>query len=313
MAVTGKLNHAVALEVKDLHKRFGALEVLRGVSLTARQGDVISVIGSSGSGKSTLLRCINFLEVPDAGEVLLQGELILTKKRRNGILAPADRKQIDRLRSRLGMVFQSFNLWNHMTVLENVVEAPIFVQRRPKKEVIDFAGPYAKTPGSFATLKSSPLAKFKSSPDRVTLNEISADEQSAIDQLHKLLKGKIIGVQTTTTHSNFLDTYFKKIATIRKYDSQENVLLDLTAGRIDAAEGSLSYWVPIMKKDQGKDLALFGPTWTGDIFGLGNGIGVRKEDPELKAIFNKALKSLREDGTLQKLALKWFGFDNSPK
>lgn len=180
-------------------------------------------------------------------------------------------------------------------------------------KVIDFAGPYAKTPGSFATIKSSPLAKFKSSPDRVTLNEISADEQSAIDQLHKLLKGKIIGVQTTTTHSNFLDTYFKKIATIRKYDSQENVLLDLTAGRLDAAEGSLSYWVPIMKKDQGKDLALFGPAWTGEIFGLGNGIGVRKEDPELKAIFNKALKSLREDGTLQKLALKWFGFDNSPK
>ncbi len=180
-------------------------------------------------------------------------------------------------------------------------------------KVIDFAGPYAKTPGSFATIKSSPLAKFKSSPDRVTLNEISADEQSAIDQLLKLLKGKVIGVQTTTTHSNFLDTYFKKVATIRKYDSQENVLLDLAAGRIDAAEGSLSYWVPIMKKDQGKDLALFGPAWTGDIFGLGNGIGVRKEDPELKSIFNKALKSLREDGTIQKLALKWFGFDNSPK
>jgi octopine/nopaline transport system substrate-binding protein len=145
------------------------------------------------------------------------------------------------------------------------------------------------------------------------LNDISADEQNVIDQLLKLLKGKVIGVQTTTTHSNFLDTYFKKVATIRKYDSQENVLLDLTAGRIDAAEGSLSYWVPIMKKEQGKDLTLFGPAWTGDIFGLGNGIGVRKGDPELKAIFNKALKSIREDGTLQKLAVKWFGFDNSPK
>jgi octopine/nopaline transport system substrate-binding protein len=180
-------------------------------------------------------------------------------------------------------------------------------------KVIDFAGPYAKTPGSFATIKSSPLAKFKSSPDRVTLNEISSEEQGVVDELLKLLKGKIIGVQTTTTHSNFLDTYFKKVATIRKYDSQENVLLDLTAGRIDAAEGSLSYWVPIMKKEQGKDLALFGPAWTGDIFGLGNGIGVRKEDPELKAIFNEALKSMREDGTIQKLALKWFGFDNSPK
>ena len=136
MAVTGKLNHTVALEVKDLHKRFGPLEVLRGVSLTAHEGDVISIIGSSGSGKSTLLRCINFLEVPDAGEVLLQGERIRTKKRRDGTVAPADRKQIDRLRSRLGMVFQSFNLWFHMTVLENVVEGPIYVQKRPRKEVI---------------------------------------------------------------------------------------------------------------------------------------------------------------------------------
>jgi octopine/nopaline transport system substrate-binding protein len=180
-------------------------------------------------------------------------------------------------------------------------------------KVIDFAGPYAKTPGSFATLKSSPLAKFKSSTERVTLNEITPGEQAVIDDLLKRLDGKVIGVQTTTTHSNFLDQYFQKIATIRKYDSQENVLLDLTAGRIDAAEASLSYWVPIMKKDQGKDLVLFGPAWTGDIFGLGNGIGVRKEDPELKAIFDKALKSMREDGTIQKLALKWFGFDNSPK
>jgi octopine/nopaline transport system substrate-binding protein len=134
-----------------------------------------------------------------------------------------------------------------------------------------------------------------------------------MDELLKLLDGKVIGVQTTTTHSNFLDSYFKKVATIRKYDSQENVLLDLKAGRIDAAEASLSYWVPIMKKEQGQDIALFGPAWTGDIFGLGNGIGVRKQDPELKAIFDKALKSLREDGTLQALAVKWFGFDNSPK
>lgn len=180
-------------------------------------------------------------------------------------------------------------------------------------KVIDFAGPYAKTPGSFATIKSSPLAKFKSAPDRVTLNDINEEEKAAMDALLKRLNGKVIGVQTTTTHSNFLDTYFKKVATIRKYDTQENVLLDLTAGRIDAAEASLSYWVPIMKKDQGKDLALFGPAWTGDIFGLGNGIGVRKQDPELKAILNKGLQSIREDGTLQKLAIKWFGFDNSPK
>ena len=131
-----KAEHSVALEVENLHKSFGPLKVLSGVSLTAREGDVISIIGSSGSGKSTLLRCINFLEVPDEGDVLLQGELIRTKKRRDGTMTPADRKQIDRLRSKLGMVFQSFNLWSHMTVLENVVEAPIHVQKRPKKEVI---------------------------------------------------------------------------------------------------------------------------------------------------------------------------------
>ena len=136
MVAAGKFNQAVALEVKDLHKRFGFLEVLRGVSLAAREGDVISIIGASGSGKSTLLRCINFLEVPDAGEIYLQGELIRTKKRRDGSIVPADRSQVDRARTHLGMVFQSFNLWSHMTVLENVIEAPIYVQKRPKQEVI---------------------------------------------------------------------------------------------------------------------------------------------------------------------------------
>lgn len=132
----GNLNQTVALEVKDLHKRFGSLEVLRGVSLAAHEGDVISIIGASGSGKSTLLRCINFLEVPDAGEIYLQGELIRTKKRRDGSIVPADRSQVDRARTQLGMVFQSFNLWSHMTVLENVTEAPIYVQKRPKQDVI---------------------------------------------------------------------------------------------------------------------------------------------------------------------------------
>jgi octopine/nopaline transport system substrate-binding protein len=180
-------------------------------------------------------------------------------------------------------------------------------------KVIDFAGPYAKTPGSFAAMKSSPLVKFKSAEEGVTLNDITASEQGVIDALRKELKGKVIGVQTTTTHSNFLDTYFKDVAKIQKYGSQENVLLDLKTGRIDAAEASLSVWVPAMKKDAGKDVALFGPAWTGDIFGLGNGFGLRKGDQDLKALMNKALAEMRADGTIQKLAVKWFGFDNSPK
>jgi len=126
----------VALEVKQLHKSFGSLEVLKGVSLTACEGDVISIIGASGSGKSTMLRCINFLEVPDAGEVVIGGELIQTKKRRDGARVAADRKQVDRIRSRLGMVFQGFNLFSHMTVMENVIEGPVHVQKRPRAEVI---------------------------------------------------------------------------------------------------------------------------------------------------------------------------------
>ncbi len=124
-----------ALVVSELHKSFGRLEVLKGVSLSAENGDVIAMIGSSGSGKSTLLRCINLLETPDAGEVHVAGELIRMAKTRHGA-KPADHKQVDRIRTRLGMVFQSFNLWSHMTVLENVIEAPVHVLKQPKAEAI---------------------------------------------------------------------------------------------------------------------------------------------------------------------------------
>jgi octopine/nopaline transport system ATP-binding protein len=125
-----------AIEVEGLVKRFGPVEVLKGLSLAARDGDVIAIIGSSGSGKSTLLRCINMLEVPDEGIVRVAGEEILLKPRRGGGREPADRAQVDRIRTELGMVFQSFNLWSHLTVLQNVMEAPLHVQKRPKGEVL---------------------------------------------------------------------------------------------------------------------------------------------------------------------------------
>ena len=112
---------AQAIAVTDLHKRFGPLEVLKGVSLTANQGDVIAIIGGSGSGKSTLLRCINMLELPTAGSVSIHGETIAMKKDGRGGQMPSDRKQVERLRAQLGMVFQSFNLWQHMTILQNVI------------------------------------------------------------------------------------------------------------------------------------------------------------------------------------------------
>jgi octopine/nopaline transport system ATP-binding protein len=125
-----------AVSLTGIRKRFGANEVLKGVSLEANDGDVIAIIGSSGSGKSTLLRCINMLEVPDEGEVAVAGEAIRLKPGRHG-REPADRRQLDRIRASLGMVFQSFNLWSHLTVLENVAEAPVHVQGRPKAEALE--------------------------------------------------------------------------------------------------------------------------------------------------------------------------------
>lgn len=131
-----------ALEVEDIHKRFGELEVLKGISLTAHTGDVISIIGSSGSGKSTFLRCINLLEIPDEGAVILAGETLKMTRNRRGESVPADRRQVDSFRTRLGMVFQSFNLWTHMTIVQNVMEAPVHVQKRPREEARELAMKY---------------------------------------------------------------------------------------------------------------------------------------------------------------------------
>ena len=129
----------LAVRVSDLHKTFGDLEVLKGVSLAAHEGDVVSMIGASGSGKSTFLRCINFLEMPTAGEIEVTGEKVSLIRHKDGDLHPADRRQLERIRTRLGMVFQSFNLWQHMTVLQNVIEAPVHVLGVPKAEAIDRA------------------------------------------------------------------------------------------------------------------------------------------------------------------------------
>src|SRR4051812_25626496 len=131
-----RMSAPAAVSIRDLRKSFGALEVLRGVSLGAAVGDVISILGASGSGKSTMLRCINMLEVPDGGEVAIGGETIALEKDRRGRMRPADGSQVDRIRMKVAMVFQSFNLWSHMTVLENVVEAPVHVQKRPRAEAV---------------------------------------------------------------------------------------------------------------------------------------------------------------------------------
>ena len=127
---------AEAIHVENLHKKFGQLHVLKGVSLSARDGDVVAIIGGSGSGKSTLRRCINCLENPTSGIIRVNGEEIRLKADSHGHTHPADRRQIERIRSRLGMVFQNFNLWSHMTLLENVIEVPIHVLGVKRDEAV---------------------------------------------------------------------------------------------------------------------------------------------------------------------------------
>ena len=134
------------IEIRSLHKAYGQLEVLKGVDLTAHQGQVISLIGSSGSGKSTLLRCANLLEDSQQGDILFCEEPVKWRGTAHN-RRPADAAQITRIRTNLSMVFQSFNLWSHMTVLQNVMEAPVQVLRRDPKEVEEKARMYLEKVG----------------------------------------------------------------------------------------------------------------------------------------------------------------------
>ena len=141
------MTEAATLVVKDVYKKFNDLEVLKGVSLKTQKGDVISMIGSSGSGKSTFLRCINLLEIPTSGEIEVHGEQIQFTTNRKGVRKPADIRQVEKMRSRLSMVFQSFNLWSHMTVMQNVIEAPVNVLGVSKKEAMERAESYLQKVG----------------------------------------------------------------------------------------------------------------------------------------------------------------------
>jgi polar amino acid transport system ATP-binding protein len=122
------------IKLHGLKKSFGSTQVLQGIDLEMAPGEVVGVIGRSGSGKSTLLRCLNFLEIPDEGEIWFDGVRVDSREGRGGDRVPNGERQFVRLRARIGMVFQSFNLFPHMTVLENVMEGPVMVRRVPKAE-----------------------------------------------------------------------------------------------------------------------------------------------------------------------------------
>ena len=157
------------LKVKNLHKRFGALEVLKGVSLEIELGEDVCIIGPSGSGKSTLLRCLNLLEEPTEGTIYLEGRPIGVRRRSDGILQKASQAEINRVRTEIGMVFQHFNLWPHMTVLQNVIEAPVTVQKRPRSEAVDMARLLLEKVGLLDKLNEMPARLSGGQKQRVAI------------------------------------------------------------------------------------------------------------------------------------------------
>ncbi|MFP4125510.1 MAG: ABC transporter ATP-binding protein [Alphaproteobacteria bacterium] len=184
-----------ALVAEDIHKSFGSLEVLKGISLTANREDVISIIGASGSGKSTFLRCINFLETPDSGRIVVGGEEIRIKQNRLGRPSIGDQRQLTRLRARLGMVFQSFNLWSHMTVLQNVMEGPVTVLREPKAEVRDRALALLAKVGIADKAEAYPLELSGGQQQRVAIARALAMEPQVLlfDEPTSALDPELVG------------------------------------------------------------------------------------------------------------------------
>ena len=188
-------NQNTMLVAEDIYKSFGSLEVLKGLSVSAKQGDVISIIGSSGSGKSTFLRCINFLETPDQGRVFLDGEEVIIRTDRKGRSMGADPKQIQRLRSQLGMVFQSFNLWSHMTVLQNVTEGPIQVLKKSSKETKTAAMKYLEKVGIANKADSYPSQLSGGQQQRVAIARALAMEPKVLlfDEPTSALDPELVG------------------------------------------------------------------------------------------------------------------------
>jgi len=182
------------LQVEDVHKSYGSNEVLKGVSLAAKRGDVISMIGSSGSGKSTFLRCINFLEHPNAGRISVNGEQLRLTPDRHGALVP-EAKQLQRVRSQLAMVFQHFNLWAHMTVLENVIEAPLHVLKLPKAEAMERAEKYLERVGVWKFKDSYPAHLSGGQQQRVAIARALAMEPAVMlfDEPTSALDPELVG------------------------------------------------------------------------------------------------------------------------
>jgi ABC-type histidine transport system ATPase subunit len=196
------VERSTVLEVEGIRKSFGDLAVLKGLDLTARSHDVVTMIGASGSGKSTFLRCINFLELPDAGTIRFEGETVRLAQQGAG-RGQLDRKQINRMRSRIGMVFQSFNLWTHLTVLENVAVAPLKVLGLSRKEATERAEAYLEKVGLIEKRHAYPAHISGGQQQRVGIARALAMEPALLlfdeptSALDPELVGEVLAVMRT--------------------------------------------------------------------------------------------------------------------
>jgi octopine/nopaline transport system substrate-binding protein len=182
-----------------------------------------------------------------------------------------------------------------------------------RQEVINFSIPYADTPSVFLTATNSPLAKLPGTGQALNLSTQQAAAEKAIEDLKPLLKGKSIGVQTSTIQANFADKYLKGTAEIREYKTTEQHDLDLAAGRIDAVFAGAAQIIGTLEKPDFKDYAVAGPSLTGGLLGAGIAVGLRKDEVDLKKAFDEAIQGAIKDGTIQKLSMKWFKTNITPQ
>jgi octopine/nopaline transport system substrate-binding protein len=182
-----------------------------------------------------------------------------------------------------------------------------------REEVIAFSQPYGSTGQTFATLRGSPLEKLGLTGKVFSLSSDEAGSIKALDELRPALQDKIIGVQSATIASAFIEKYLKGVVDVREYKTTEQHDLDLASGRVDLIMASAAYLTAAAAKPQNADMVIVGPRFQGGILGRGSSVGLRKSDPELKALFDDAIAAAKADGTVARLSAKWFGFDVTPR
>jgi octopine/nopaline transport system substrate-binding protein len=178
-------------------------------------------------------------------------------------------------------------------------------------QAVDFSIGYTTTPGYLVASKANPLSKNQYGVERIDFTTLEPEEQATLDRLRDAVKGKTLGVQASTIHANFAEKYLGDAVDLRRYDTQENLALDLLTGRVEIGLADAVNWNIFLQRPDGKDFGYFGPALDGGLFGSGQGLAVAKGRPELVAALNKALAEMKADGTLKAISVQWFGFDAS--